>query len=149
LKTSAHLQNRGEIIRKLAHLGSINTREISMTTSNQTRLAVLICAAAAAVFSAPATTMAQQTLQFDRNQLNTASGATRLLSQIEHTARDLCLQENHYGTMRARTVGICLRETIERTVNELDAPCLTTVYITPLAQRSNLLCSGTPQTDVE
>jgi UrcA family protein len=119
-----------------------------MPINNTIRLSAVICSAAISLVGTLPAATAQQAMQFDRQDLKTASGAARLLSEIEITARDLCLQENHYGTMRARTVAICLHDTVERTVEELDAPCLTDVYRTPLAQRADLLCTGTPQSDV-
>lgn len=69
-----------------------------------------------------------RTLVIDRAELLTEAGATRTYGQIRTVALEACRAENRGGVDFARTVQICVADTVERTVESLNAPLLTALH---------------------
>lgn len=83
--------------------------------------------AAVALTAAPsfAEDAESRTLEINRAELLTEAGAARTYAQIRTVATEACRAENRGGVDFARTVQICVTDTVERTVKSLDAPLLT------------------------
>ena len=86
--------------------------------------------AVSALFGAPALADEAQTRKFaiDRAALATDDGAARAYAAIETAARAACRAENRGGAAFERGVRICTADTVERTINALNAPRLTALH---------------------
>lgn len=86
--------------------------------------------AASALFGAPALAddAESRTVAIDRAALATESGAARAYAAIQSAARAACRAENRGGAAFERGVRICTADTVERTVEALNAPRLTALH---------------------
>jgi UrcA family protein len=85
---------------------------------------------ASALFGAPALAdeAATRTVAIDRAALTTEAGAAHAYASIQTAARSACRAENRGGAGFERGVRICTADTVERTVEALNAPRLTALH---------------------
>lgn len=63
-----------------------------------------------------------------RIDLSTAHGAEAAYRLISDAARDACRSENRFGAGYERGLRTCIADTVERAVDQLDAPRLTALH---------------------
>lgn len=75
-----------------------------------------------------ATPAPQADFTFDRAELATSSGAEGVYGRLVATATALCAIENRDGAMAQRGIRICVADTVERAIHDMDAPVLHQIH---------------------
>lgn len=84
---------------------------------------------------------AAQTVDIDRNTLNSPAGAAAAYDQLASAARTVCLEDNANGVMAEHRVRVCTADTLGRAVAELDAPEVASLH----AERTGLRQPAIPR----
>ncbi|WP_421788597.1 UrcA family protein [Hyphobacterium sp.] len=67
-------------------------------------------------------------LSFATADLTTPAGAQSVYERIADTAQRVCAEENRHSAMSATATRLCVRDTIERTLDQIAAPQLNEIH---------------------
>jgi UrcA family protein len=101
---------------------------------------------AGAAFTSPAAA-SPQAFSYDRQELQTLSGARDVLARLETVARSVCLAESRYSGQPTTATSVCMEDTISRAVAQINAARLSQVHAGDLHMEAEQSCNIERYTD--